>query len=87
MSLLIGPYTTFIRMGSVIANRDGYCITTMRSVLANRAALHLLGLEVSLLIWLNTKFTRIGSVLSYRAKYYIFRMGSVLPNWAGYYIY
>ena len=37
MSLLIGPDTTFIRKGSVFANRAGHYIYKKGSFLANRA--------------------------------------------------
>ena len=56
MSLLIGPATTFIRKGSVFANRAGHYIFK----------------EVSLLIGPNTTFIRKGSDLANRAGHYIY---------------
>ena len=56
--MLIGPDTTFIRKGSVFANRAGHYIY--------------IGSEVSLLIRPDTTFIRKGSVLANRAGHYIY---------------
>ena len=58
MSLLIGPDTTFIRKGSVLALRAGHNI--------------FLGREVSLLLGPDTTFIGKGSVFSMKARHYIF---------------
>ena len=61
MSLLIGPDTIFTRMGSVLANRAGYC--------------NYLGWAVSLLIGPDNIFTSMGSLLANRAGYYFYMDG------------
>ena len=57
MSLLIGPDTTFIKKGILLANRAGH---------------YILGREVSLVIGPDTTFIRKGSVPANRAGYYIY---------------
>ena len=64
VSLLIGPYTTSIRKGSVLAQRAGHYF--------------FLGKRLSLLIRPTTKFIRKGSVPANRASHYIYQEGKCL---------
>ena len=71
--MLIGPVTTFIRKGSVFANRARhYIFKEEKCFFLKGWTLHLLGREVSLLIEPDTIFIRMGSILANRARYYFY---------------
>ena len=73
MSLLLGPDTTFIKMGSVLAVRAGhYIYQEGKFDCYYRQKQFLLGRKVSLLIAPDTTFIRMGSVLAIGTKHYIY---------------